>query len=181
MNFSAPSVLQRQPNLRSRPYFRVMCSRHGAVRPGKGPHDIGAPDKVLCRIVLEGNREDAQRWRADGRRSASGARPARSGAIPQRWSTSSCESGRIPSRASAPASAGCGWPRPMAASGLKQLVAERSKIGASSYSSVNSILKNNIDRRRPVTPADGPAIVHDNIRGPTSRLRQDERSPQPYR
>jgi transposase len=39
-------------------------------------------------------------------------------------------------------------------------------IGARSYSSVNSILKNNLDRRRPDTPADGPAIAHDNIRGP---------------
>lgn len=41
------------------------------------------------------------------------------------------------------------------------------EIGARSYSSVNSILKNNLDRRRPVMPADGPAIAHDNIRGPT--------------
>jgi transposase len=41
------------------------------------------------------------------------------------------------------------------------------EIGARSYSSVNSILKNDIDRRRPVMPADGPAIAHDNIRGPT--------------
>ena len=41
------------------------------------------------------------------------------------------------------------------------------EIGARSYSSVNSILKNNLDRRRPATPADGPAITHGNIRGPT--------------
>jgi transposase len=41
------------------------------------------------------------------------------------------------------------------------------EIGARSYSSVNSILKNNLDRQRPATPADGPAIAHDNIRGPT--------------
>jgi transposase len=41
------------------------------------------------------------------------------------------------------------------------------EIGARSYSSVNSILKNNLDCRRPATPADGPAIAHDNIRGPT--------------
>lgn len=33
-------------------------------------------------------------------------------------------------------------------------------------SSVNSILKNDLDRRRLATPADGPSIVHDNIRGP---------------
>jgi transposase len=41
------------------------------------------------------------------------------------------------------------------------------EIGARSYSSVSSILKNNIDRQRPAKPADGPAISHDNIRGPT--------------
>ena len=41
------------------------------------------------------------------------------------------------------------------------------EIGARSYSSVNSILKNNLDRQRPEMPADGPAIAHDNIRGPT--------------
>ena len=41
------------------------------------------------------------------------------------------------------------------------------EIGARSYTSVNSILKNNLDRQRPATPADGPAIAHDNIRGPT--------------
>jgi transposase len=41
------------------------------------------------------------------------------------------------------------------------------EIGARSYSSVNSILKNNLDRKRPAMPADGPAIEHDNIRGPS--------------
>ena len=41
------------------------------------------------------------------------------------------------------------------------------EIGARSYSSVNSILKNDLDRRRPAMPADGPTIAHDNIRGPT--------------
>jgi transposase len=41
------------------------------------------------------------------------------------------------------------------------------KIGARSYSSVNSILKNNLDRQRSAMSADGPAIAHDNIRGPT--------------
>ena len=39
-------------------------------------------------------------------------------------------------------------------------------IGARSYTSVTSILKNNLDRQRPATATDGPAIVHDNIRGP---------------
>ena len=39
-------------------------------------------------------------------------------------------------------------------------------IGARSYTSVTSILKNNLDRQRPATATDGPAIVHPNIRGP---------------
>ncbi|QFT61808.1 IS21 family transposase [Roseivivax sp. THAF30] len=39
------------------------------------------------------------------------------------------------------------------------------EIGGTSYSSVNSILKNNLHRKRPETPADGPAITHTNIRG----------------
>ena len=39
------------------------------------------------------------------------------------------------------------------------------EIGARSYSSVNSILKNNLDRQRPEPATDGPAITHPNIRG----------------
>ncbi|WP_423868437.1 IS21 family transposase [Bradyrhizobium sp.] len=39
-------------------------------------------------------------------------------------------------------------------------------IGARSYTSVTSILKNNLDRQRPATATEGPAIVHPNIRGP---------------
>ncbi|MGA7803452.1 Mu transposase domain-containing protein [Bradyrhizobium sp.] len=39
-------------------------------------------------------------------------------------------------------------------------------IGARSYTSVTSILKNNLDRQRAATATDGPAIVHPNIRGP---------------
>ena len=39
------------------------------------------------------------------------------------------------------------------------------EIGARSYTSVNSILRNNLDRRRPDDAADGPAISHPNIRG----------------
>jgi transposase len=50
---------------------------------------------------------------------------------------------------------------------LEAACARALDIGARSYSSVNSILKNNLDRRRPDTPADGPAIAHGNIRGPT--------------
>ncbi len=38
-------------------------------------------------------------------------------------------------------------------------------IGARSYTSVTSILKNNLDRPKPAA-TDGPAIVHANIRGP---------------
>ena len=40
------------------------------------------------------------------------------------------------------------------------------EIGARSYTSVNSILKNNLDRRTRQRAADGPAITHANIRGP---------------
>ena len=38
-------------------------------------------------------------------------------------------------------------------------------IGARSYTSVNSILQNNLDRKRPETATDGPPITHQNIRG----------------
>ena len=40
------------------------------------------------------------------------------------------------------------------------------EIGARSYSSVNSILKNHLDRRKRERAMDGPAITHSNIRGP---------------
>jgi len=39
-------------------------------------------------------------------------------------------------------------------------------IGARSFTSVTSILKNNLDAKRPAPAADGPAIAHSNIRGP---------------
>ena len=39
------------------------------------------------------------------------------------------------------------------------------EIGARSYTSVNSILKTNLDARRPAAAADGPSITHRNIRG----------------
>jgi len=39
------------------------------------------------------------------------------------------------------------------------------EIGARSYSSVSSILKNNLDRHRPEPAAEGPTIAHPNIRG----------------
>ncbi len=40
------------------------------------------------------------------------------------------------------------------------------EIGARSYTAVASILRNNLDRRRPARATDGPAILHPNIRGP---------------
>jgi len=40
------------------------------------------------------------------------------------------------------------------------------EIGARSFTSVNSILKNNLDAKRPAAAADGPSIAHPNIRGP---------------
>lgn len=39
------------------------------------------------------------------------------------------------------------------------------EINARSYSSVKSILKNNLERRRHATATDGPVITHPNIRG----------------
>ena len=39
-------------------------------------------------------------------------------------------------------------------------------IGARSFTSVNSILKNNLEAKRPAGAADGPSIAHPNIRGP---------------
>ncbi len=48
---------------------------------------------------------------------------------------------------------------------LEAACARALKIGARSYSSVASILKNNLDRKRPDEPTDGPAIPHANIRG----------------
>ena len=40
-------------------------------------------------------------------------------------------------------------------------------VGTRSFRSVKSILDTNLDRKRPEKAADGPAIVHANIRGPT--------------
>ena len=50
---------------------------------------------------------------------------------------------------------------------LEAACARALQIGARSYSSVKSILKNDLDRQRPDPATDGPAIVHANIRGPT--------------
>jgi transposase len=48
------------------------------------------------------------------------------------------------------------------------------EIGARSYRSVKSILMNNLDRRRPAMPADGPAITHTNVRGPITSTNGDQ-------
>jgi transposase len=49
---------------------------------------------------------------------------------------------------------------------LEAACARALEIRSHSYRSVTSILKTNLDRKRPASAADGPAIVHDNIRGP---------------
>src|SRR6202158_2588847 len=40
------------------------------------------------------------------------------------------------------------------------------EIGARSFTSVNSILENKLEAKRPAPAADGPPIAHSNIRGP---------------
>ncbi len=48
---------------------------------------------------------------------------------------------------------------------LEAACARALEIGTRSYTSVNSILKNNLDRKRSEAATDGPAITHPNIRG----------------
>jgi transposase len=51
---------------------------------------------------------------------------------------------------------------------LEAACARALQINGLSYSSVASILKNNLDRFRPAnSAADGPPLDHDNIRGPS--------------
>jgi transposase len=50
---------------------------------------------------------------------------------------------------------------------LEAACARALEIGARSYTSVKSILETKRDRTRPEATTDGPAIVHDNIRGPS--------------
>jgi transposase len=50
---------------------------------------------------------------------------------------------------------------------LEAACARALEIGARSFTSVKSILETKRDRRRPEPATDGPAIVHDNIRGPS--------------
>jgi Transposase and inactivated derivatives len=55
--------------------------------------------------------------------------------------------------------------KPHGRDALEAACLRATEIGALSYSSVKSILQNNLHRRRPETPAEGPAITHPNIRG----------------
>lgn len=55
--------------------------------------------------------------------------------------------------------------KPHGRDALEAACLRASEIGGLSYSSVRSILQNNLHRRRPETPAEGPAITHPNIRG----------------
>jgi len=55
--------------------------------------------------------------------------------------------------------------KPHGADRLEAACARALDIGARSYTSVNSILKNNLDRKRPAPATDEPAITHANIRG----------------
>lgn len=55
--------------------------------------------------------------------------------------------------------------RPHGRDALEAACLRAREIGGLSYSSVKSILQNNLHRRRPETPAEGPAITHPNIRG----------------
>lgn len=49
---------------------------------------------------------------------------------------------------------------------LEAACARTLEIRSHSYRSVTSILKTNLDRKRPASAADEPAILHNNIRGP---------------
>ena len=104
------------------------------------------------------------------RRLDAGAHPAAGrrdrAARPRRWSRSSCASARTPSRASAPAIGILRLAKSYGRERLEAACGRALEIGARSYTSVNSILKNNLDRRRPAPATDGPAIAHANIRGP---------------
>ena len=120
--------------LPSRQARRRACALLIEPQAHDGARAHAVEPSALCRL-------DAGAPQAAGRRDRAATR--------RRWSRSSCASARTPSRASAPASASCGSPRPTAASGWRPPAAGRSTIGARSYTSVNSILKNNLDRRRP--------------------------------
>ena len=72
----------------------------------------------------------------------------RSAPRPRRWSSPSWPTGRIPSRASAPASASCGCSGISTPARAEAVAARAVAIGALTYKSIASILANNLDRRR---------------------------------
>lgn len=55
--------------------------------------------------------------------------------------------------------------KPHGRDALEAACLRATEIGGLSYSSVKSILQNNLHRHRPAKPAEGPAITHPNIRG----------------
>ena len=57
--------------------------------------------------------------------------------------------------------------KPHGRDALEAACLRANEIGGLSYSSVKSILQNNLHRHRPTKPAEGPAITHPNIRGAT--------------
>lgn len=86
--------------------------------------------------------------------------------------------GRTPSRASAPASASCGWRAATAPRGSRPpatgrwrvrhgaAIGPRPMADARTLTSARSILSNRLDDRRPDRPPEAPPIGHANIRGP---------------
>ena len=48
---------------------------------------------------------------------------------------------------------------------LEHACTRAAELNAYSYTSLNSILKNGLDRQRRAPATDGPAITHSNIRG----------------
>ena len=84
-----------------------------------------------------------------------------------RWSRRSSPIVRIPSRATAPASASCGSPSATATPRLEAACARAVAVGARSYRHVESILKHGLDRlpAPDASPRDDVAVAHDNLRG----------------
>jgi len=88
------------------------------------------------------------------------------GRQPRRSAISSWSNGPTPSRASDPASASCGWPRPFGITRLEAAATRAIEIGALTYGSVRSILDHKLDRHAAQQrAADGASILHPNIRG----------------
>ena len=82
----------------------------------------------------------------------------RSGAAPRRWSRSSCAERTHPEQGFRSCVGILRLATPHGAGRLEAACARALQIGARSYTSVNSILKNNLDRKRPEPATDGPAI-----------------------